>query len=105
MATTVQRQDSQTIKQERDACVAELAQGKPISALSEHCKELLGAVSKTGLIVRRDSAVAKAWNPQDGHGSRSHTDSGLGLSIDKPEDNHKTVGEIFLESKSPEERE
>jgi hypothetical protein len=103
MATSVQspsveRRDSQT---SRDECIAFLGKGKSVQELSERCKELLGANSKVGLLARRNSAVGRTWSPSDGHNSRSYAETTFGPAQDIPSDS-KSVGEIFMEGKSPE---
>jgi len=94
----------------RDECIAFLGQGKSISELSERCKELLGANSKIGVLARRNSAVGRTWSPTDGHNQRTYTESTFGSSHDVPNDTKyageaKSVGEMFLEGKSPEHAE
>jgi hypothetical protein len=92
-------------QQSRDECIAFLGQGHSISELSEKCKELLGANSRVGLLARRNSAVGRTWNPGDGHNSRSYSESTFGSAHDVPGGERKSVGEIFLEGKTPEQTE
>ena len=109
-ATTAARRDSATEAASRDECIAFLRQGKFVTDLSDKCKELLGANSKTGILARRNSAVGRTWNPNDGHNSRSYTETTFGGSYDIPGNakyagEAQSVGEIFLQGKTPEQAE
>ena len=113
-ATTAARRDSaaeaNNAGASRDECIAFLRQGKLINDLSEKCKELLGANSKTGILARRNSAVGRTWNPNDGHNSRSYSETTFGASHDIPNDakyagEAQSVGEIFLQGRTPEHAE
>lgn len=99
---TTKRTDSQAT---RDECIVLLSSGTHFEDLNERCKELLGAVSKTGILARRNSSVGRTWGPSEGHSARtSHSDPMFGEGYDHPTDN-KSVGEIFIQNKSPEARE
>ena len=91
-------------EESREECLVQLGKGKPVRDLSERCKELLGATARTGLLARRDSAINKTWNPNEGHDARKYTETTFGHPYDKPNDD-KSVGEIFLEGKTPEQQE
>lgn len=88
----------------REDCISLLSKGHALEELPDSCKELLGANSKVGLLARRNSAVGRVWNPAEGHNSRSYTESTFGAPTDNPKDD-KSMGEIFLENRTPEEAE
>jgi hypothetical protein len=99
--TSSKRKDSRV---SRDECLLQLGKGLSVAELSERCKELLGANSKIGVLARRNSSIAKTWNPNDGHNSRSYSEVTFGSPTDAPSQG-KSIGEMFLEGKSPEHAE
>lgn len=68
---------------------------------SNECQRILDSTGRTGILARRNSAVNQTWTMQGGHANReSHTDVMGGLGYDVPKDD-KSIGELFLENKSP----
>ena len=95
------------MSKEREECIAYLGKGHSITELSEKCKEILGANSKVGILARRTSAVGRIWAPSEGHNSRSYSETTFGAPtdiVDQPE-HSKSMGEIFLENRTPEQAE
>jgi len=100
-ANSVSRQGSQTTREE---CIAFLSKGSSLQDLSDACREILGANSKIGILARRNSAVGRVWSPSEGHNARSYVETTFGSPTDIPKDS-KSMGEIFLENKTPEQAE
>mmetsp|Transcript_21706 Transcript_21706/g.42648 ORF Transcript_21706/g.42648 Transcript_21706/m.42648 type:complete len:179 (-) Transcript_21706:647-1183(-) len=71
-----------------------------------YCEQMLNRADRSGLLARRNSRVARAWDISDGHGSRK-----MGVTeIPKVLDTVSSTGaqsatDIYMHSRTPEQQE
>ena len=74
----------------------------------DYCTKLLNSATKTGILHRRDSRVARAWDISDGHGVNRlrPTERVQGGSVDVANPaNSTSTADIYASSKDPEAQE
>ncbi|GBG29910.1 Hypothetical Protein FCC1311_061302 [Hondaea fermentalgiana] len=71
------------------------------------CEEMLTRANRTGLLARRNSRVAKAWDISDGHGVRKMGVTEIPKVLDTVSKSgaSQSANDIYLNSRSPEQQE